>query len=147
MCLTRFFSFPSISILRDFSTIFHCFKLVFIGILSAFMQAPAAYSAETTTLNHQETIHIRTLAASCAACHGTLGNSHSTTPVLAGLDATYFSTQMLAFKNSGRDSTVMHHHAKGLTTDEIHQLAEYFSQQKRITTPTPTPQTLKASHE
>jgi cytochrome c553 len=101
----------------------------------------SAHTAETNTANQHQKIHTRTLAASCAACHGTQGNSHSIIPVLAGLDATYFSTQMLAFKNRSRTSTVMHHHALGLTADEIEQLSHYFSQQARISTPSPAPQT------
>jgi len=104
-------------------------------------------AAEVDTLNHHENIHTRTLAASCAACHGTQGNSQSITPVLAGLDATYFSTQMLAFRNGSRDSTVMHRHAKGLTIEEIDLLATYFSQQKRISTPVPISQMLKATDD
>lgn len=82
----------------------------------------------------EENVHIRTLAASCAACHGTNGNSQSITPVLAGLDAQYFSTQMLAFKNGDRanSSTVMHHHASGLTEVEINALANFFSAQFRV---------------
>lgn len=121
------------------STLFWCF-----GVLILLLLSRSVSFAETNQTNF---IHIRTLAASCAACHGTNGNSHSTTPVLAGLDATYFSNQMLAFKNGGRASTVMHHHAKGLTDDEIMQLAHYFSEQKRISTPPPVSQPLKAKHE
>jgi sulfide dehydrogenase cytochrome subunit len=75
--------------------------------------------------------HIQTLAASCAACHGAQGNSLGGTPVLAGLNQQYFVNQMLAFRKNGRDSTVMHRHAKGLNLDEINQLAIYFSEQKR----------------
>lgn len=104
----------------------------------------SAHGAEVNALKHQDNIHTRTLAASCAACHGTQGNSQSITPVLAGLDASYFSTQMLAFKNGSRDSTVMHRHAKGITIDEIDHLAVYFSQQKRVSMPTPPSQILKA---
>ena len=121
------------------SNLFRCSGPLILLFLSGLVS-----SAET---NHTNFIHIRTLAASCAACHGTNGNSHSTTPVLAGLDATYFSNQMLAFKNGERTSTVMHHHARGLTDDEIMQLADYFSEQKRISTPSPVPQQLKAKHE
>ncbi len=121
------------------SFIFRCF-----GVLALLFLSGAVHSTES---NQSNFIHIRTLAASCAACHGTNGNSHSTTPVLAGLDATYFSNQMLAFKNGGRASTVMHHHAKGLTDDEIMQLSHFFSEQKRISTPPPVPQELKAKHE
>lgn len=120
-------------------TLFRCF-----GLLTFLFLSGAVSSTETNQTNF---IHIRTLAASCAACHGTNGNSHSTTPVLAGLDATYFSNQMLAFKNGRRASTVMHHHAKGLTDDEIMQLANYFSEQKRISTSAPVSQQLKAKHE
>lgn len=90
--------------------------------------------------------HIRTLAASCAACHGPQGNSAGSTPSLAGLDGGYFITQMLAFKNGERTGLVMQRHAKGLNIDEINLLAVYFSQQKRITVTAPTPQDLKANH-
>lgn len=110
-----------------------CFFFVPFTAISAF--------AEKVNDSH---IHTRTLAASCAACHGTNGNSHSITPVLAGLDASYFSTQMQAFKHDGRSSTVMHHHAKGLSDDEIEQLANYFSKQKRIAQPPLKPEKLKA---
>jgi cytochrome subunit of sulfide dehydrogenase len=119
----------------------------FLILITLFLLPHTALSAEDNAQNHHEIIHIRTLAASCAACHGTQGNSHSTTPVLAGLDSSYFATQMLAFKNGSRDSTVMHHHAKGLTIDEISQLSNYFATQKRISTPSPTPVALKAQHE
>lgn len=91
--------------------------------------------------------HIPTLAATCAACHGTNGNSVNTTPSLAGLDAGYFTIQMLAFKKGERSSTVMHHHAKGLSNDEIHALALYFSHQKRITSTPLNPQALEVNHE
>ncbi len=121
------------------SILFRCF-----GLITLLFTSSLVHSVEVNSITN---IHTRTLAASCAACHGTNGNSHSTTPVLAGLDAIYFSNQMLAFKNGGRASTVMHHHAKGLTDDEIMQLAHYFSEQKRISTPPPVSQELKAKHE
>lgn len=75
--------------------------------------------------------HIQVLASSCAACHGTGGNSLGSMPVLAGLDAGYFSRQMMAFKTGEQPSTVMHHHAKGLTQEEIDLLAEHFSRQPK----------------
>lgn len=82
-------------------------------------------------------LHVRTLAASCAACHGTLGNNaQQHTPAssklvqLAGINATEFISAMQAFKDGTRVATVMHHHAKGLTTQEINDLAEFFAAQK-----------------
>ena len=76
--------------------------------------------------------HIEILAASCAACHGTNGNSVDGTPVLAGLDATYFVMQMRAFQTNERASTVMHHLSSGLTLAEIAQLGVFFANQPRV---------------
>lgn len=135
------------------SNLSHSFRAIDKGYLTSALLSLfsvvilCAYGAEEDVLKHQEIIHTRTLAASCAACHGTNGNSQSITPVLAGLDASYFSTQMQAFKNGSRDSTVMHRHAKGLTISEIDRLAIYFSQQKRVSTPAPVSQRLKARNE
>lgn len=81
--------------------------------------------------------HTRTLAASCAACHGTNGNSVDGTPVLAGLDATYFVMQMRAFQTNERASTVMHHLSRGLTPAEIAQLGMFFANQPRLPTQLP----------
>lgn len=115
-----------------------------VGCTALFLNCSIAHSTETLTTTE---IHTRTLAASCAACHGTNGNSHSTTPVLASLDATHFISQMQAFKDNSRPSTVMHHHAAGLTKTEIEQLAHYFSQQKRMTSPELQSQMLETNHE
>jgi len=76
---------------------------------------------------------IHTLAASCAACHGPNGNSLGGTPTLAALNQDYFVQRMQGFKDGSVTSTVMHHHAKGLTTAEITALANYFAQQPRQT--------------
>lgn len=92
--------------------------------------------------------HIQTLAASCAACHGSNGNSVAGTSVLAGLDKNHFVLQMQSFRNGERPSTVMHHHAKGLTLDEIDALGSYFSQQKRHASVMPPSETFEGvGHE
>ena len=124
-------------------------KTLLIIMIFAITEASAAFAAEASA--HDNTAfhptHIPTLAATCAACHGTNGNSVNITPTLAGLDAGYFTSQMLAFKNGERSSTVMHHHAKGLTVNEINALALYFSKQKRVTASPLIPETLEAGHE
>ena len=126
-----------------------CFALFFTSALTSVSFAITAKAAEVlSSINTlSSTPHIRTLAASCAACHGTNGNAAASSVVLAGMDAHYFITQMLAFKDGSRPATVMHHHAKGLNVDEINLLASYFSQQKRVTNIAPTPQKLKADHD
>ena len=111
------------------------FLLVFAGF---FLLSVNAYADESEVPSP----HIQTLAASCAACHGSQGNSVGGTSVLAGLDASHFVLQMTAFRNGSRSSTVMHRHAKGLTVEEINDLAVYFAQQKRVTALTPPNQRL-----
>ena len=136
--------------MRYFPSYFATFFLLFTSV--------CACAAEVNAFKLSENTHIRTLAASCAACHGTFGNaaasgnaaggnSVGSLPELAGLDASYFAAQMNAFKNGERASTVMHHHAKGLHADEIDLLALYFSQQKRVTAPTLKSLVLKENHE
>lgn len=49
---------------------------------------------------------------------------------LFGMDKTFFITQMQAFKNGERASTIMHRHAKGLNAQEVSDLADYFAVQK-----------------
>ena len=86
-----------------------------LGATHAMAQAP------------QPDLHIRVLAASCAACHGTNGVSVSGTPNLAGMSSTQFLSRMMAFRTSKTDTDVMTQHARGLTADEIDRLAVYFS--------------------
>lgn len=120
------------------------FKVLFI--CASWLIPALAYTADAVQINQIQASHIRVLAASCAACHGTQGNSVGITPTLAGLDKGYFATQMLAFKHGERSPTVMHHHAKGLTEDEIQSLAVYFSEQPRNTRVAPKSEQLKESH-
>ena len=87
----------------------------------------------------EDNVHLRVLAASCAACHGTSGNSVGGTPVLAGLDPSHFMAQMLAFRSGTRESTVMRQHAKGLGEDEMTQLAVYFGSLPRKAASSPLP--------
>jgi cytochrome subunit of sulfide dehydrogenase len=110
-------------------------------------------AAEVFVSPEMQNVHIRQLAASCAACHGTQGNSVTANgdgganAVLAGMAPAEFTEKMLGFKDGSRQATVMHHHAKGLTVDEIKQLAVHFSQQKRVVTTALKSQILKADHE
>ncbi len=75
--------------------------------------------------------HARGLAAPCAACHGTNGNSVGGTAVLAGMDRALFVKQMKDFKSGARPATVMHQHARGYSDEEIEKLADFFSSQPR----------------
>ncbi len=75
--------------------------------------------------------HIRVLASSCVTCHGANPLSQSAITGLAGLDEPYFVQKMQEFRGSGNEHEVMTQHAKGLTEQEIRQLAAYFAGQPR----------------
>ena len=94
----------------------------------------------------QRQAHIRSLAASCAACHGTNGNSVGKAANLAGMDSAYFLKQMHTFKSGERAATVMNRHAKGLNIQEIADLSEYFSLQSPKVSAPPIPQKLSVNH-
>ena len=101
-----------------------------------------------------ENLHIRSLAASCAACHGTNGNTThpdnkapSSKATLAGMDKDHFIKQINAFISGERKSTVMHHHAKGLSVDEIAMLAAFFAEQKPQASSKLQHQALEANHD
>lgn len=126
-------------------------KLVLSVILISSFGLPIVGKTSEDIVLSAPNLHVRTLAASCAACHGSNGNAVQNdslgNAVLAGMDKTYFTTQMLAFKHGDRPATVMHRHAKGLQADEINQLADYFSAQKKVPSMSPPAQTLKANHD
>lgn len=106
-------------------------------------------------------VHIRSLAASCAACHGTVGNGTMGNAVLptavqagapgamaslVGMDQSDFVAKLSAFKSSERKATVMHRHAKGLADEEIKALAEYFASQSSQSSPPLMSQKLQPGH-
>lgn len=94
------------------------------------MLLASAAQAQTAT---KEALYVRTLAATCANCHGTDGKVVTGSPVtsLAGLDKSYFVAQMAAFKSGARTATVMHQISKGFNDAQIQTLAGYFAEQKK----------------
>lgn len=71
------------------------------------------------------------LAATCAACHGTAGDTHSATlPRLAGQPQQTLSATLKAFKAGQRPATIMTQIAKGYTDEQLDLLAAYFAAQK-----------------
>ena len=88
---------------------------------------PPAFAASNLTPNG-----IRSIAASCAACHGTNGNSAGGAILgLAGGNKDYFVNQMKAFKEGKRESTIMHQLAKGYSDAEVAALGDFFAAQKK----------------
>ena len=81
----------------------------------------------------REALYTRSLAATCANCHGTDGRAVQGSQVtsLAGLDKGYIVAQMNAFKAGTRPATVMHQISKGFNDAQIESLAGYFAAQKK----------------
>ena len=79
-----------------------------------------------------QALQIRSLAATCANCHGTDGRAvpGSAIPALAGLPRDYIAAQMLAFQNGSRTATVMPQIARGFSAAQIDALADYFAARK-----------------
>ena len=96
-----------------------------LGLTIALMNNVAA---DTGT----QTLYTRSLAATCANCHGTLGKSvkDPAVPGLAGRPSAYLVEQMNAFKTGTREATIMHQIAKGYSDEQIQQMADYFASQK-----------------
>ncbi len=67
------------------------------------------------------------LALSCAACHGTDGNSPGAMPSLQEQSMAFIRNRMLAFQLDKRPSTVMGRIARGYTAEEISLIAQHFA--------------------
>jgi cytochrome c553 len=96
--------------------------LLLVTVAAAAVAQPTAASLQA-----------RSLAATCAQCHGTDGQpvDGAVVPGLAGLGASYFVEQMKAFKSGTRSATVMQQLAKGYSDAQIEALAAYFAARPR----------------
>lgn len=96
-------------------------------------QAPAPPPAPAFAPPNLSEKGVRSLAANCAACHGTEGKAApgATVPGLAGRARDDIQGAMTQFKDGKRPATVMHQIAKGYSDAEIAALADYFSKQAR----------------
>ena len=97
--------------------------------------AAATVLATTGSAHAQDaqTLRVRSLAATCANCHGSGGRAveGAAVPGLAGMPAAYLVEQMKAFKSGARQATVMHQISKGYNDAQIDQMAAYFAAQKK----------------
>ena len=100
-------------------------------LLAAACAAPAALARDLQAPRDAQALHVASLAAPCAACHGTHGRGvpGSRVAPLAGVPAELFIAQMQAFKRGERAATVMHRHARGYTDEQIALMAAYFAAQ------------------
>lgn len=81
----------------------------------------------------KDALYVKSLASTCANCHGTHGKAVDGSVVvsIAGLDPAYLVAQMNAFKAGTRPATIMHQISKGYSDAQIQTLAAYFAAQKK----------------
>jgi cytochrome c553 len=99
---------------------------------SALAGALVLAASATTWAQDRDALVLRSLAATCANCHGTNGRAveGSSVPTIAGMPKAYLATQLKAFKAGERPATIMHQLSKGYSDAQIEQLASYFAVQK-----------------
>ena len=92
---------------------------LFCAMSNAFAQADAGKDA----------LYVKSLAATCANCHGTNGVVRGDMQPLAGVAAATLVATLADFKSGARPATVMHQIAKGYTDDQVKLIAAYFAAQ------------------
>jgi cytochrome c553 len=98
-----------------------------LAATSAFANAPAAAQASVGDPKAAESIVNKV----CVACHTATGNSATpANPKIAGLNAEYINKQLTNFKSGERKSPVMAGIAKDLNSQDMLNLAAYFSAQQ-----------------
>jgi len=78
-----------------------------------------------------DALQVRSMAASCAGCHGTLGIAPQGLESLAGKPKDDLLTKMRDFKSGKKPATLMNQLAKGYSDEQIDQLASYFAALKK----------------
>jgi cytochrome c553 len=98
------------------------------GLAVAQQPAPPVFAPSNLT-----PAGVRSLAANCAACHGTNGQPArgSTLAGLAGKPRNELLMAMTQFKEGKKPATLMHQLSKGYTDAELEALADFFSKQGR----------------
>jgi cytochrome c553 len=74
-------------------------------------------------------VHARSLAATCAACHGTNGMSSAGMARLAGMPRDQLRRTLQDFRSGARPGTVMPQLMKGYTDAQIDAIAAWFEAQ------------------
>lgn len=105
----------------------------FLSVALTALVSMATGTAYAQSASPQEALYIKSLAATCANCHGTAGNAvaGSANASLAGRSKDDIATQLKAFKSGARPATVMHQLAKGYSDAQIEAIAAYFAAQKK----------------
>jgi cytochrome c553 len=89
----------------------------------------AVFAAAPLVVNAQDAG--RSLAASCAMCHGTTGHSVGGNEPLAGMAKDDLVRKFKEFRSGAKPATIMHQLSKGYTDQQIDEIAAFFAAQKK----------------
>ena len=78
-----------------------------------------------------DALQVRSMAASCAGCHGTSGIAQQGMESLAGTPKDELLKKLLDFKSGKKPATLMHQLSKGFSDEQLEQLAGYFAALKK----------------
>jgi cytochrome c553 len=103
-------------------------RIAVVALAAVLLAAPPAVAQQDA-----QALHVRSLAATCANCHGTEGQAHpdGAVPSLSGMPGMHLKTRFREFRDGKRPATVMHQLAKGYTDEQIDAIAAYFAGQKK----------------
>jgi cytochrome subunit of sulfide dehydrogenase len=89
--------------------------------------------AQPAMAQDQQQLYVKSLAATCANCHGTNGKAQEGSAVvsLAGVPKESIIASMAAFKSGARPATIMHQISKGYSDAQVAQIATYFAAQQK----------------
>lgn len=101
------------------------------GLLLGLLAAAGVAQAAAPSADAQR-LRTRTLAATCAHCHGTDGRAVEGQAMvrLAGMNREHLLTQLLAFRTGQRPATIMHQITRGYSQEQLEAVATYFADQK-----------------
>jgi len=102
-----------------------CRRAAQAGMLLALLHCAAGLHAQPI-----DALQVRSLAASCAACHGTAGVAQPGMAGLAGASKEALLQKMRDFKSGKTAATLMPQIAKGYSDAQLDALAGYFSSLK-----------------
>jgi cytochrome c553 len=93
---------------------------------------PLLYSPAAQAMDAQ-TLRTRSLAATCAHCHGTDGQAVQGEALvrLADLPEDYILNQLTAFRTGQRPATIMHQITRGYSQEQLETLARYFGSRNK----------------
>jgi sulfide dehydrogenase cytochrome subunit len=92
--------------------------------------AAAVLALASVAAQAQDWTLARSLAATCATCHGTNGAARGEMKSLAGVPADKLVSMVAEYKNGNQPASIMHQISKGYSEDQIKLIAAYFAAQQ-----------------